>query len=145
LVVEGTAAKLKMLLTDVANHVDASFSGLGLIVWDGTTPLPIHSMRPAVRESLRRTSACELLTSVAQDGGAYHDGFHVLNRSMEVSQLSVYFSPAIIPDLVLPAHAEIYGGRYLAAAFGSCSPGVLCTGVLSRRYGPYVFERGKEI
>jgi len=39
----------------------------------------------------------------------------------------------------------MFGGRYLAAAFGSCLEGVLCTGVVSRQYGPIVFEHGREV
>ena len=139
------AAHLKKLLDGVAKHVDSDFAGLGIIVWDCVVPLPTYSMRDQEPASMRDADALSVLSAVSREPSEYHDGFHVLDQSLNVIQLSTYFSPAIVPDLVLPAHARSYGGRYLAAAFGSCSPGVVCTGVLSRRYGPYVFQSGREV
>lgn len=139
------SANLKSLLLQIASHVDADFSGLGIIVWDGVAAMPIHPMRDGLPDSMRHSSTLEVLTAISRESSDFHDGFHVLNQSLQLTQASVYFSPAIVPDLVVPAHARTFGGRYLAAVFGSCLQGVLCTGVLSRSYGPYVFRHGREV
>lgn len=139
------STNLRSLLMQIANHIDPDFSGLGIIVWDGVTVLPIHPMREGMPDCMRQSRTPEILNSISRESSSFHDGFHVLNQSLRLTQASVYFSPAIVPDLVVPAHARKFGGRYLAAVFGSCLPGVLCTGVLSRSYGPYVFRHGKEI
>ncbi|MDM0079226.1 hypothetical protein QTI17_01345 [Variovorax sp. J31P179] len=139
------AANLKSLLLKIAGRVDAEFSGLGIIVWDGAAAMPIHPMRDRLPAGMCRGGAQEWLIANSRESSAFHDGFHVFNQSLQLVQPAVYFSPAIVPGLVIPAHARSFGGRYLAAVFGSCLQGVLCTGVLSRTYGPYVFRDGREV
>ena len=145
LFVANKATQLKVLLQELASRVEADFSGAGVIVWDGTTPLPILPMRDQLADWSAYSSTSELLKELSREQSDFHDGFHVFGQSLELVQVSVYFSPPIVPELDLPLHARFFGGRYLAAAFGSCIPGVLCTGVLSARYGPYVLVNGREI
>lgn len=138
------AGNLKILLQEVAAHAKSDFSGLGIIVWDGVTPLPVYPMRDIVPDRSRFSSTREALNALSQESNVFHDGFHVMSEALQLVQVAVYFSPNLVPDIALPAHARIYGGRYLAAAFGSCLQGVRCTGVLSSRYGPHVLVKGRE-
>lgn len=138
------AVMLKSLLLDLATCVGSDFSGIGVIVWDGMTPLPTRPLRDHLPDWPRVNSTRDALRDLSRESSDFHDGFHVLGPSLQLVQPSVYFSPAIVDGLTLPAHARFFGGRYLAAAFGSHVPGVLCTGVLSANYGPYVLLKGRE-
>lgn len=138
------AVMLKGLLLELANCVGPDFSGIGIIVWDGVTALPIRPLRDHLPDWSRFSSTRDALSDLSRESSDFHDGFHVLSPSLQLVQPSVYFSPAIVYDLTLPAHRHFFGGRYLAAAFGSCVPGVLCTGVLSANYGPHVLLKGRE-
>lgn len=139
------STNLKSLLSRIRDHMDADFSGLGVVVWDGTAELPIYPMRGGLPESMRLHSTIDVLKAISRVCSPYHDGFHILDASLQLTQASVYFSPAIVPDLIVPDQLHVFGGRFLAATFGSCLQGVLCTGVLSEHYGPYVFAQGRAI
>lgn len=139
------AAELKILLNQVASNAGSDFSGIGVIVWDGETPLPVLPMQAQFLDQFRHCSTRELLSAISREDCSFHDGFHVLNRSLQLVQASVYFSPQIVAGIDLLGRARSYGGRYYAAAFGSCLNGVICTGVLSQRYGPFVLRNGQEL
>jgi DNA integrity scanning protein DisA with diadenylate cyclase activity len=102
-------------------------------------------MRSEPPKDIHRNTTIEVLMNISHEASPFHDGFHVVDANLALVQVSVYFSPAISPQVVTPANGQMYGGRYLAAAFGSCLEGVLCTGVVSRQYGPIVFEHGREV
>ncbi len=139
------AGNLKVLLLEVAEHAKSDFSGLGIIVWDGVISLPVYPMRDHAPDCTRFSTTREALSAISRESSAFHDGFHVVGEALQLQQAAVYFSPNLVHDLVIPAHARTYGGRYLAAAFGSCLQGVRCTGVLSSRYGPHVLVNGREL
>ncbi|WP_206521328.1 hypothetical protein, partial [Mesorhizobium sp. M7A.F.Ca.US.014.04.1.1] len=61
---------------------------------------------------------------------------------MEISSLSLYFSPPILRSVVMPHPNPRHGGRYLAALFGSALPGVMAAGVASAHYGVGIFKNG---
>jgi DNA integrity scanning protein DisA with diadenylate cyclase activity len=138
-------AGLRALLHRVYGQADATFSGLGVIVWDGVSTIPIRPMRSEPPSAIHCSTTIEVLVSISHEASPFHDGFHVVDAALALVQLSVYFSPSISPQVETPANGQMFGGRYLAAAFGSCLEGVLCTGVVSRQYGPIVFEQGREV
>lgn len=135
--------KLKALLHRIHTQVDTTFSGLGVIVWDGVSTIPILPMRSEQPRGIHDKTTFEVLMNISQEGGPFHDGFHVVDTALALIQVSVYFSPAISAQVETPVNGLRFGGRYLAAAFGSCLEGVICTGVVSKQYGPIVFEHGK--
>jgi hypothetical protein len=63
---------------------------------------------------------------------------------LRLVRLAQYFSPPIVPSAAID-RSKRFGGRYLAALFGSALPGVLATGVASRDFGIAVFRDGREI
>ena len=138
-------ASLKALLHRVYGQADATFSGLGVIVWDGVSTIPIRPMRSEPPAGIHRSTTFDVLMNISHEASPFHDGFHVVDATLALVQVSVYFSPSISSQVETPANGQMFGGRYLAAAFGSCLEGVLCTGVVSRQYGPIVFEHGREV
>lgn len=138
-------ASLKALLHRVYGQADATFSGLGVIVWDGVSTIPIRPMRSEPPAGIHRSTTIDVLMNISHEASPFHDGFHVVDATLALVQVSVYFSPSISSQVETPANGQMFGGRYLAAAFGSCLEGVLCTGVVSRQYGPIVFEHGREV
>lgn len=138
------AQRLHAELMLLANETGRDFTGVGVLVWDGSTPIPVLQMRKAQPGQSARAAPHERLHELAREGGPFHDGFHVLNERLELVTASVYFSPPVRTSTSLPEDFA-FGGRYLAAAFGSCVAGIICTGVLSQHYGPIVFEQGRQL
>ncbi len=138
------AQRLHEELSCLAEAMGPDFSGVGILVWDCSTLIPVFPMRKVQPDRGSPTAPHERLRELAREGGPFHDGFHILNEHLDFVAASVYFSPPVCTSISLPEHSA-FGGRYLAAAFGSCLPGVLCTGVLSRNYGPTVFEQGRQL
>jgi hypothetical protein len=118
------------------------FSGVGIIVHTREATLPIFSLR--TNKAVVGSSPEALLSELSTIGSEYHDGFHLVSESWEVTAISQYFSPPIREDL--PVNRERrFGGRYLAAQFGSVLPGVIYTGIASNGFGLAVFQAGREI
>ena len=130
------------LLRGVQARVGPLFAGTGLIVCADPSALPITSLRPAPG-AVGSRSALETLTEISDLANEFHDGFHVLSLDLDIVLVSQYFSPPIVPGVVLDPSRRL-GGRYLAGLFGSALPTVLATGVVSQSYGAVVFERGHE-
>jgi hypothetical protein len=140
--VELTDALLK-LLANVDERAGVDFSGTGVIVSTRVDELPILAMRP-VSDPGEVADVVHLLATISNPAHEHHDGFHVLDTNLRILRLGQYFSPPI----VLSAHIDRtkrFGGRYLAALFGSMLPGVLATGIASCEFGIAVFRDGQEI
>ncbi len=135
--------RLHRLLHDVRRGAGESFSGVGVVVADSAEALPIFPLR-SNSGILPRGSAVELLSSISHEESEFHDGFHVLSPTFDVLLVSMYFSPPIIPEIDVDPTRQP-GGRYMAALFGSAIPGVLASGIASRRNGLGVFRSGREV
>jgi hypothetical protein len=134
--------RLRAELEEVQCLSGLDFSGVGVIVWDGSSPLPVFSLC-ATRPTVDNASLASTLAAFGHRGSPLHDGFHVLTPDFEVHSAAMYFSPPVVPEAALD-RTRGYGGRYVAALFGSLLPGVLATGVLSTNYGAIVFVHGQE-
>ena len=130
------------LLRGVQARAGPSFAGTGLIVCADPSALPITSLRHTPG-AVRSLSTLETLAEISDFANEFHDGFHVLSPDLEIVLVSQYFSPPIVPGVVLDSSRRL-GGRYMAGLFGSALPTVLAAGVVSRSYGPVVFEHGRE-
>lgn len=131
------------LLVNVDERAGVDFSGTGVIVSTRIDDLPIFAMRP-VSDPGDVVDVAGLLATISDPEHEYHDGFHVLDPELRILRLGQYFSPPI----VLSAHIDRtkrFGGRYLAALFGSMLPGVLATGIASCDFGIALFREGQEI
>jgi hypothetical protein len=136
-------ARLHSLLRDVRDAGGASFTGVGVLVSVAPHEIPIMPLRLGSAPP-DEPSALDLLVSISQPTSRFHDGFHILSPDLNVSQVSMYFSPPIVPGLTADPR-RLVGGRYWAARFGSALPAVLASGVASAAYGVAVFKNGREI
>lgn len=131
------------LLVNVDERAGVDFSGIGVIVSTRVDDLPILAMR-CVSDPGEVADVADLLATISNPAHEHHDGFHVLDPDLRILRLGQYFSPPI----VLSAHIDRtkrFGGRYLAALFGSMLPGVVATGIASCDFGIALFRQGQEI
>ncbi|MCE6075332.1 hypothetical protein FS799_10750 [Agrobacterium vitis] len=130
------------LLQEVDGRAGVDFSGVGIIVTPTSESLPIIDLRP----TNKLVGSCETATALAKISHPrheHHDGFHVLTPSLAIEKIAQYFSPPIAPSVRIDRQ-KLFGGRYLAALFGSMLPNVLATGICSRDFGIAVFQQGEE-
>lgn len=137
-----TVRDLRALLTRLLECSGSDFSGIGVVVCDRGTPLPTVSLRQDTPNIGGGTF--ETLAAIARPESRYHDGFHILDANRELIAVAQYFSPPIPATYQLPAH-QLYGGRYVAALFGSSLPGVISTAIATRELGVVIFRRGEEV
>lgn len=134
---------LTNLLAGAANRAGSGFAGLGVIVSDDPGSLPLYPIGPPITLA-SGTDTIALLGDLAIEGGAHHDGFHVLDLALNLKAVSQYFSPPVVTGLEID-RSRRFGGRYLAAMFGSVLPGVLATGISTPTLGVITFRAGSEI
>lgn len=130
------------LLEDVNAQAGPDFSGIGLIVSASPESLPVIDLRPTSKLIDNPTTATAL-ARISHPRHEHHDGFHVLTPDLKIEKIAQYFSPPIAPEARIDRQRR-FGGRYLAALFGSTLPGVLATGMSSRDFGVAVFQAGEE-
>lgn len=129
-------------LRAVESCITSDFTGLGIIVWDGVAALPICALTEGQLTYPNATLASNL-AELGERESPVHDGFHVVTRDFSLIASGMYFSPPIVPGVDWD-RARGYGGRYVAALFGSFLPGVIATGVLSASYGIATFINARE-
>lgn len=134
---------LRALLDDVVGSAGRNFTGVGVVVAQTSANLPTFPIGPLFKGDLSRSTA-SIIASVSVPDSAHHDGFHILTPSLKISAMSQYFSPPVIENLKISREAN-FGGRYLAAAFGSKIDGVLLTGIATPALGVVVFFDGMEM
>jgi hypothetical protein len=132
------------LLAEVASRAGGEFSGIGLIICDSPEHLPILPLRDSAPPLATSNELGVFLAAISQQASPYHDGFHVLSSALNPLAIAQYFSPPIVPGIALN-RSRRFGGRYVAALFGSVLPSVRATGISSRDFGIAIFEQGHEI
>lgn len=135
--------RLVDLLKDITALSGQEFSGLGVIVLEDGVNLPVFPMRVVLKLN-SMTDSVSCLAEISNPNNDLHDGFHILNSDLRIVSLTQYFSPPIPPG-VLPNRSRAFGGRYLAALFGSLLPGVILTGISTPKLGIAVFKDGNEV
>lgn len=131
------------LLVNVEKRAGVDFSGTGVIVSERVDDLPILAMRTSSNLG-GFADAADLLATISNPAHEHHDGFHVLGPDLQILRLGQYFSPPIVHSVRID-RSKRFGGRYLAALFGSMLPGVIATGIASCDFGVAVFRNGQEI
>lgn len=134
---------LRALLDDVVGSAACNFTGAGVVVARTSARLPTFPIGPPFSCDLSGSTA-STIASVSVPDSAHHDGFHILTPSFQISAMSQYFSPPVIEHLKICRKGN-FGGRYLAAAFGSKIDGVLLTGIATPALGVVIFCDGKEM
>lgn len=135
--------RLVDLLKDITALTGQEFSGLGVIVLEEGFNLPVFPMRVDLKLN-NITDSVSYLAEISNPNNDLHDGFHILNSDLRIVSLTQYFSPPIPPG-VLPNRSRAFGGRYLAALFGSLLPGVILIGISTPKLGIAVFKDGSEV
>jgi len=133
---------LRNILWQVQKNAGANFSGLGLLVCDAPETLPIVPLRPASSPP-HGLSLVDSLVDISRPDSEYHDGFHIVSSDWTLSRVAQYFSPPIVNDAVVD-QSKVFGGRYMAALFGSSIPDVQLSGIVSRGFGIAIFSCGVE-
>ena len=135
--------RLRETLMQVQFRAGNEFSGVGVIVCDTPERLPICPIRSSSIGPLDGT-VVDRLVAVSSIHSEFHDGFHVLSLDWKLTLVAQYFSPPIVEDVEIDRRKR-FGGRYLAALFGSVLPCVSATGVVSYGFGLAIFQEGAEI
>lgn len=131
------------LLVNIDERAGVDFSGTGVIVSTRIDDLPILALRPA-SDPGEVADVAGMLAQISNPTHEHHDGFHVLSSDLRILRLAQYFSPPIVPAAPID-RSKRFGGRYLAALFGSALPGVLATGIASCDFGIALFRHGREV
>jgi len=139
---EPTDALLRFLV-EVDARAGADFSGTGVILSASPDDLPILALR-SISDPGEVADVAGMLATISNPTHEHHDGFHVLSPQLRILRLGQYFSPPIIRDASID-RTKRFGGRYLAALFGSAIPGVVATGIASCKFGIAVFREGREV
>jgi hypothetical protein len=135
--------RLDALLRLAQGSAGSDFSGLGVIVAQNSASLPIFAIGPPITLNPEDDTAT-ILGAISRQQSAHHDGFHVLNPALKLKAISQYFSPPIVSRLRINRSAP-FGGRYLAALFGSMLDGVLATAIATPALGVIIFINGEEV
>jgi DNA integrity scanning protein DisA with diadenylate cyclase activity len=112
-----------------------------VLVYEYLAELPVVALRKTTPLPIADELA-ESLALVSLADSEFHDGFHLVSTDWKLTHVAQYFSPPILPA---PQVRQPFGGRYMAALFGSALPGVVLTGIVSSNGGLAIFKHGKEV
>jgi hypothetical protein len=134
---------LRDTLRGVMKSRTPDFSGVGVIVCNSPESLPIV---PLVRSSpkLDTEDLISQLVTISSRRSDHHDGFHIISEAGRLTRLAQYFSPPIIRDAAID-RSKRFGGRYLAALYGSAIPEVRLSGMASEVFGIAIFQACREV
>jgi hypothetical protein len=138
--------RLNKLLSLVKLKSDNEFDGLGLIIYDNYVNLPVTPFNDEriIKLPIKDfNQIVDTLIKISNSTNEFHDGFHLISKEFHLTHTSNYFSTPIIKNKI--KIEENYGSRYRTALYGSYLPNVLFTAVLSKNYGPIIFEKGKTL
>lgn len=134
---------LRDLLCSVQSKAGPAFSGIGLLICDHPEHLPICTLRPQ-SEPPASIHVDSYLASICVPSNEFHDGFHIVSSDGRLLKIAQYFSPPIARNADID-RTKVFGGRYLAALFGSMLPEVVISGIASTGFGIALFRDGKEV
>jgi hypothetical protein len=133
--------KLHNTLLKLYTQSDKPFSGVGIIVSNDISSLPISSLYDSEAE-IKATNLLEQLLDLSDYNNLYHDGFHVLSTDLKITHSSQYFYPKPPKNFVLNASSK-HGVRYFVAKIGSTLPNIEYTAIVGGDYGVCIFKNGK--
>jgi hypothetical protein len=133
---------ISCILWQVQKIAGDDFVGVGVLVSDVPDTLPILPLRPVSTLS-DGMDLVGSLAAISVPASEFHDGFHILSSDWRLTRVSQYFSPPIIASVKID-RTKIFGGRYIAALFGSAIHDVQMAGIASRNFGIAIFKDGAE-
>jgi len=138
-----SAEDLHKLLIEIDKHKARTFTGLGLIMYSDIGSLPIASLKNVEAylhlPLISYDEVVNFLIKSSRSVNKYHDGFHLLNKNLELTHVAQYVAPRITKTKI----ENEFGSRYMTAMYSSKTPGIIASGVLSKNYPPTVFRKGK--
>jgi hypothetical protein len=135
--------RLRDTLALVRTKAGPDFSGLGVILYESLESLPVIPLRTTAPLH-HGEDLSQYLASISVYRSEYHDGFHLISKRWQLTHVAQYFSPPIVTNARIDRTKQ-FGGRYLAALFGSALPNVTLCGIVSNGFGLAVFCRGEEV
>ncbi|GJL65382.1 MAG: hypothetical protein NPIRA05_03530 [Nitrospirales bacterium] len=134
---------LYTVLVKLFREAEEPFSGLGLLVCDETSKIPLYPLYRSIPQ-LSGTNLYEKLREISSFNNPHHDGFHIVSSKLELTHVAHYFYPPPVKGMSLDSHKH-YGARYFVAQTGSVINGVFYTAVVGGNYGVCIFENGREL
>ncbi|RUL65802.1 hypothetical protein EKH79_03565 [Dyella dinghuensis] len=134
---------LRELLYSVQSKAGPDFSGVGVLVCDEPENIPIYPLRP-LSVPRAHTALDDYLAEISTLSSEFHDGFHVISTQGQLLKVAQYFSPPIVSSATID-YRRRFGGRYLAALFGSALSPVSMAGIASHGFGIALFRDGIEV
>lgn len=134
--------RLKDTLKIVQTRAGTRFSGIGILVCDAPERIPLFPIR-LLEQPLPGIELADFLAEISTSASEYHDGFHVISSDWRLTRVAQYFSPPIVETARID-RSKRFGGRYLAALFGSALPDVKAAEIASADFGIAIFEHGAE-
>ncbi|WP_147181401.1 hypothetical protein [Ciceribacter naphthalenivorans] len=131
------------IIVSIKGRAPSNFSGIGILMSDDIASLPLFPLRTA-SPLLNYDNTVDALLEISQLSSDYHDGFHVISSSGALMRVAQYFSPPIVEDVTID-RTKKFGGRYLAAAFGSALPSVIATGIIGIDLSESIFTSGIDV
>ncbi|WP_155249473.1 hypothetical protein [Rhizobium etli] len=131
------------IIVSIKKRAPSNFSGTGILMSDDVASLPLFPLR-TTPPLLKTSYTVDALLEISQLSSDYHDGFHVISSSGVLMRVAQYFSPPIVENITID-RTKKFGGRYLAAAFGSALPSVIATGIIGNDLAESIFAGGKDV
>ena len=125
----------KLLIEAVHLHAGPDFSGLGLILYDHLDELDYMKLFDHQDLTLPVKgwhNVLSVLLTISKGSHPFHDGFHAIDSSGNLTHVSLYLAPPISSH----GNAEDqYGSRFHTARLTADIDGILATAVISKNYG----------
>ena len=135
--------KFEQLLKDIYKGSTDDFSGIGLILYKDKAKIPTFPLS-IENPNLPKENLVEALINISKLSSKFHDGFHLISSDFKLTDISQYFSPPIVGEVFVD-RSKVFGGRYMAALFGSLIEGVELTGIATATNGIVIFQKGVEV
>lgn len=135
--------KLHETLLELYKKADKPFSGLGILICDDISNIPISSLYDS-KAIITGKNLLEQLLDLSNYQNLHHDGFHILSKDLKITHTAQYFYPKPKKDFLLNAN-DGHGVRYFVAQVGSTLPDIKYTVIVGGNYGVCIFQDGVEI
>lgn len=140
--------RFKQVLKEISLLDIDNFTGIGIVLYDSSilaqsVHADIRSNNPLSENlDIYDDDRCiDFLRCITRQDSLYHDGFIFVDQTGKITNVAQYFVPQIVPE-VQPN--ETAGIRYHSALYGSVTPGVIATGIVSSKHEPYFFQDGEQ-
>ncbi|MEZ5455916.1 MAG: hypothetical protein R3F04_07360 [Lysobacteraceae bacterium] len=128
------------LIRRVDSRRIATFSGLGLIVYESLRNLPCLPM--AAHAAHAGHDAAAVLAEYSRRQDVHHDGFHLLDCHLQLTHAAQYIAPPVVERLRWQPDTPV-GARTMTALLASCVEGVLLTASVSSDHSVRLFRTGE--